>query len=88
VRAGLGAPFLFGALCNSSKGSQTVSEWIESSYCKKRGINTDTVAEVVRLALRADGILARHRRHARSVQLRTSLLRSLIHHSPLSLRLR
>jgi hypothetical protein len=38
--------------CNASKGAKTVSEWIESSYCKKRGINKDTVAEVVRLALR------------------------------------
>jgi len=37
--------------CNSSKGAKTLAEWIESSYCKKRGIGKDTVAEVVRLAL-------------------------------------
>jgi 5-methylcytosine-specific restriction endonuclease McrA len=42
------------AACNSSKGTKPLSEWIESSYCKKRGINKDTVAKVVRLALRAD----------------------------------
>jgi hypothetical protein len=41
--------------CNSSKGTKTLAEWIELRYCKRRGINKDTVAEVVRLALRADG---------------------------------
>ena len=29
-----------------------LSEWIQFSYCKKRGINKDTVAEVVKEALR------------------------------------
>ena len=38
--------------CNSSKGTKKLSEWIQSSYCKKRGINKDTVAEVVKEALR------------------------------------
>jgi hypothetical protein len=42
------------AACNSSKGTKTLSEWMESSYCKRRGINKNTVAAVVRLALRAD----------------------------------
>jgi hypothetical protein len=39
--------------CNSSKGSQKLSEWIQSSYCKKRGINKSTVADVVKNALKA-----------------------------------
>ena len=39
------------AACNSSKGSRKLSDWIQSSYCKKRGINKDTVAKVVREAL-------------------------------------
>ena len=39
--------------CNSSKGTKMLSEWIESAYCKKHGINRDTVAEVVKVALRA-----------------------------------
>jgi hypothetical protein len=39
--------------CNSSKGTKKLSEWIESAYCKKRGISRDTVAEVVKEALRA-----------------------------------
>jgi len=36
------------AACNSSKGTKHLSDWIQSSYCKKHGINKDTVAEVVR----------------------------------------
>ena len=37
--------------CNSSKGTKKLSDWIQSSYCMKRGINIDTVAEVVKSAL-------------------------------------
>ena len=37
--------------CNSSKGTKKLSDWLESKYCKKRGITEDTVAEVVRRAL-------------------------------------
>ena len=39
--------------CNSSKGTKRLSDWLQSSYCKKRGINEATVAEVVKNALRA-----------------------------------
>jgi len=38
------------ASCNSSKGTKKLSDWLESDYCKKRGITKDTVAEVVRRA--------------------------------------
>ena len=38
--------------CNSSKGTKELSDWLQSSYCKKRGINGDTVAEVVKKALK------------------------------------
>ena len=38
--------------CNSSKGTKKLSDWMQSSYCKKRGINRDTVAEVVKKALK------------------------------------
>ena len=38
--------------CNSSKGTKKLSDWIQSNYCKKRGINKDTVADVVKAALR------------------------------------
>jgi hypothetical protein len=38
--------------CNSSKGTKNLPEWIASNYCKKRGIKKDTVAQVVKEALR------------------------------------
>ena len=41
------------AACNSSKGTKDLSDWMQSSYCDKHGINQDTVAEVVRKALEA-----------------------------------
>jgi hypothetical protein len=40
--------------CNASKGTKKLSDWIQSSYCKKHGINRDSVAEVVRKALQAN----------------------------------
>ena len=42
------------ASCNSSKGTKKLSLWIESDYCKRRGIGRDTVADVVKQALRED----------------------------------
>jgi len=42
------------ASCNSSKGTKELSVWIQSSYCKRRGIDRDKVADVVKQALRAD----------------------------------
>ncbi len=41
--------------CNASKGTKDLSDWLQSSYCKKHGISRDTVAEVVRNALKAAG---------------------------------
>jgi len=40
--------------CNSSKGTKELSNWMQSSYCQKRGINKDTVAEVVKKALETE----------------------------------
>jgi hypothetical protein len=40
--------------CNSSKGAKQLSIWIESNYCKMHGINRETVAEVIKVALLAD----------------------------------
>jgi len=42
--------------CNASKGTKKLSDWLESVYCKKRGITKDTVAEVVRRALVSQSI--------------------------------
>ena len=39
--------------CNSSKGAKNLTDWIDSAYCKKLGINKDTVADVVKMSLRA-----------------------------------
>jgi len=38
--------------CNSSKGTKSLSDWIQSDYCKKKGINQHSVADVVKKALR------------------------------------
>jgi hypothetical protein len=40
------------AACNSSKGTKRLSEWIQSNYCETHGISEDTVAEVVKKALK------------------------------------
>jgi hypothetical protein len=37
--------------CNASKGTKTLTVWLESRYCRERGITSDTVAPVVRAAL-------------------------------------
>jgi 5-methylcytosine-specific restriction endonuclease McrA len=37
--------------CNSSKGIKMLSEWINSKYCKEKGINKDSVAAVIKNAL-------------------------------------
>jgi hypothetical protein len=42
------------APCNSSKGRKPLSLWMESSYCKRRGIARDTVADVVKQALKGE----------------------------------
>jgi hypothetical protein len=39
------------AACNSSKGTKTLSDWIHSNYCKKKGINEHSVAPIVKKAL-------------------------------------
>jgi 5-methylcytosine-specific restriction endonuclease McrA len=37
--------------CNASKDTKKLSDWLESDYCRKRGITKDTVAEAVKRAL-------------------------------------
>jgi hypothetical protein len=37
------------ASCNASKGAKPLSVWLESAYCKNRGITKDSVADVVRM---------------------------------------
>lgn len=34
--------------CNASKGSKLIEDWLESDYCKAKGININTLAPVVK----------------------------------------
>lgn len=37
--------------CNASKGAKLLEVWLESDYCRKKEITTETVATVVREAI-------------------------------------
>lgn len=37
--------------CNASKGTMNLVDWLESRYCRTRGITRESVASVVRSAL-------------------------------------
>jgi 5-methylcytosine-specific restriction endonuclease McrA len=37
--------------CNSSKGTKSLAKWLESAYCQKHGISSETVADIVKNAL-------------------------------------
>jgi hypothetical protein len=50
------------AACNSSKGTKPLAAWIASQYCKTQGITEDTVAEVVKQALRISARAAQQQR--------------------------
>lgn len=39
------------ASCNASKGTRDLAEWLTSTYCRRRGITSETVSAVVRCAL-------------------------------------
>lgn len=39
------------AACNASKGAKPLRHWLDSDYCKRRGISVRTVAPVVLRAL-------------------------------------
>ena len=38
--------------CNASKGAKLLHDWLMSNYCKSRNINAETVASVVKEAIR------------------------------------
>ena len=40
------------AACNSSKGAKNIVDWLQSKYCKTHGITKETIAEVVKEALK------------------------------------
>ncbi|NVJ93226.1 MAG: HNH endonuclease [Methylocystaceae bacterium] len=37
--------------CNASKGQKKLSLWLESPYCKKKGITVNSVALIIKSAL-------------------------------------
>ena len=39
--------------CNASKGAKELSAWLESLYCRNRGIHLGTIAPIARAAYRA-----------------------------------
>jgi len=39
------------AACNASKGAKDLALWLQSDYCRSRGISEETVADVVKRAL-------------------------------------
>lgn len=41
------------AACNSSKGTKNLADWMQSDYCKNHGITKETVADIIRQAMRA-----------------------------------
>ena len=34
--------------CNSSKGTKTLTEWLNTPYCAKKGITKDSVAAIIK----------------------------------------
>lgn len=38
--------------CNASKGAKLLSEWLKTKYCKDRNINEDSVAPIIKSAIR------------------------------------
>jgi len=37
--------------CNASKGTKLLEDWLESAYCKRKGITAHTIASVVKQAI-------------------------------------
>lgn len=37
--------------CNASKGQKQLSVWLQSKYCKDRGITTESVAPIIKQAI-------------------------------------
>ena len=38
--------------CNASKGQKQLSVWLETKYCKERGITSETVAPIIKEAIK------------------------------------
>jgi hypothetical protein len=40
--------------CNASKGQKQLSIWLQSKYCKDRGITADSVAPIIKQAIASE----------------------------------
>lgn len=40
--------------CNASKGQKQISTWLQSNYCKDRGITADSVAPIIKQAIASE----------------------------------
>ena len=40
--------------CNASKSAKKLSDWLQSKYCKDRGINPDSVSVIIQKAILND----------------------------------
>jgi 5-methylcytosine-specific restriction endonuclease McrA len=38
--------------CNSSKGAKILADWLKSEYCRRRGIDSEHIADIVKRSLR------------------------------------
>lgn len=38
--------------CNASKGQKKLSDWLQTKYCKDRGITIETVAPIIQVAIK------------------------------------
>ena len=43
--------------CNASKGAKLLNDWLQSDYCKRNNITSDSVAKVVKEAIKNPPIL-------------------------------
>jgi HNH endonuclease len=39
--------------CNSSKGAKLLATWLESAYCKRRDVSSESVADIVKRVLKS-----------------------------------
>ena len=46
--------------CNASKGAKELKIWLESDYCKNKGITVTSVADVVKMAIENPPNLTKH----------------------------
>jgi hypothetical protein len=59
--------------CNSSKGTKSLREWFEQSYCQEKKINKESVSEQVKEYMRTQNLICKTQALARLRKLRRPL---------------